>query len=210
MITNPTDFFSKGCGRCARFSTPDCSVQLWREGLASLHKIALEAGLSETAKWGHPCYMHAGRNIAIIGAFRGEFRLTFFNASLMKDPAQLLQHQGPNTRHPDALRFTSSAQIAPLTSTILAYLTEAMGYAEAGLKSPKHSPEIDLPEELPEELAEALDADPTLARAFAALTPGRKKSHVIALSSAKTSATRHARIARQSAKILAGKGATER
>ena len=50
--------------------------------------------------------MHAQRNIVIIGAVHGNFRLSFFNAALMKDPEGVLEKQGPNTRHPDMIRFT--------------------------------------------------------------------------------------------------------
>lgn len=35
----------------------------------TLRRIAQDAGLVETAKWGHPVYVHDGRNIAMIGAF---------------------------------------------------------------------------------------------------------------------------------------------
>jgi uncharacterized protein YdeI (YjbR/CyaY-like superfamily) len=80
MIQDVDHFFEKGCGRCARFASPDCSARHWAAGLAALRRICLASGLTETAKWGHPCYMHAGRNIVIIGALRGEFRLGFFNA----------------------------------------------------------------------------------------------------------------------------------
>jgi len=59
-------------------------------------------------------------------------------------------------------------------------------------------------------LVEAMDSDPELAEAFHSLTPGRQKSYVINLSSAKTAETRKARIAKFREKILAGKGATER
>jgi uncharacterized protein YdeI (YjbR/CyaY-like superfamily) len=55
-----------------------------------------------------------------------------------------------------------------------------------------------------------LDADPELAEAFHALTLGRQRSYVIAFSSAKTSATRVARIAKSRSKMIAGKGAMER
>ena len=97
MITDADEYFSKGCGRCDRFATPDCSTRRWAEGLAALRRICMEAGLSETAKWGHPCYMHAGRNVAVIGAFRGDFRLTFFEPGLMKDPEGVLERQGENS-----------------------------------------------------------------------------------------------------------------
>ena len=60
---------------------------------------------------GHPCYMAAGRNIVIIGAFRGDSRLTFFNAGLMADPAGVLKRQGPNTQVAGMIRFTDTAQV---------------------------------------------------------------------------------------------------
>ncbi len=66
MITIVADYFDKGCGRCDRFATPDCSTRHWAAGLKELRGICLDAGLAETVKWGHPCYLHANRNIATI------------------------------------------------------------------------------------------------------------------------------------------------
>lgn len=205
MITGIEDYFSKGCGRCGRFDTADCSAMLWARGLADLRGLCLAAGLEETVKWGHPCYMHAGRNVALIGAFRGDFRLTFFNAGLMTDPESILEKQGPNTRVAGMLRFTDSAQVMARERVILAYLAEAMGYARAGVRPVREASDIDLPNEL----VDALDGDLDLSEAFAALTPGRQRSYVIALASAKASATRVARIAKFRGKILQGKGANE-
>ena len=206
MITEIEDYFSKGCGRCDRFATPDCSTKLWAAGLADLRRICLAAGLTETVKWGHPCYMHAGRNIAIIGAFRGDFRISFFDAALMRDPEGVLEKQGPNTRYADAIRFADNGRVLAMEGVIRSYLRESMGYAEAGIRPPKEASDIDLPDEM----IEALDADPELAEAFHGLTPGRQKSYAINLNGAKTPATRLARIARFRDHILAGKGATER
>lgn len=206
MITDVEDYFAKGCGRCDRFATPDCSIHRWDSGLAALRRLCRTAGLVETVKWGHPCYMHAGRNIAILGALRGDFRLSFFNAALLGDPAGVLERQGPNTRHPDMIRFADAGQVTALAPVITAYLAEVMGHADAGRLPPKTAPDRDLPAEL----SGALDADPDLAEAFYRLTPGRQRSYVIALASARTEATRHARIARFRSPILAGKGAAER
>lgn len=206
MITDIEDFFSKGCGRCERFATADCSTRRWSEGLDALRAICLDAGLTETVKWGHPCYMHAGRNIALLGAFREDLRITFFNAALMKDPKKVLERQGPNTRHPDMIRFTDNPQVSKRKAVVASYLKEAMGYAEAGVRPPKEREAL----ELPEELCDALDADPELAEAFHGLTPGRQRSYVIHLNGAKKPETRIARIIRFRDKILAGKGATER
>jgi uncharacterized protein YdeI (YjbR/CyaY-like superfamily) len=206
MITNIEDFFSKGCGRCPRFATPDCSTRRWIDGLEQLRRICLDVGLEETLKWAHPCYVHAGRNVAIMGAFRGDFRLTFFHAALLTDPAGVLERQGPNTQHPDAIRCTRNEDVAALEPVIRAYLTEAMGYAAAGVKPPKEARDRDLPDEL----IEAMDADPELAEAFHKLTPGRQTSYVLHVGAAKKPETRVARIAKARAKILAGKGALER
>ncbi|SMX45564.1 YdeI/OmpD-associated family protein [Actibacterium lipolyticum] len=206
MITEIEDYFSKGCGRCKRFDTADCSTRHWAEGLRALRALCINAGLVETVKWGHPCYMHAGRNIAIIGAFRGDFRLSFFNAALMKDSSGLLEKQGPNTQHPNMLRFDANAQVAERAPTIRAYLEEAMAYADAGLKPKKQKAVV----KLPDALVDALDADPILAEAFHKLTPGRQKSYVLNLNAAKKHETRVARIAKFRDKIIEGKGATER
>jgi uncharacterized protein YdeI (YjbR/CyaY-like superfamily) len=64
--------------------------------------------------------------------------------------------------------------------------------------------------ELPPELDAALERDAELNAAFWKLTPGRQRSYVIHLSSAKSSQTRMARIEKLRGKILAGKGALER
>ncbi len=206
MITDIEDYFTLGCGRCARFATADCSTRFWATGLADLRRICRDAGLTETVKWGHPCYTHAGRNVALIGALRGDFRLNFFNSALMQDADGVLERQGPNTQHPDSLRFTDNAAPRAMEATIRAYLAEAMAYAEAGILPKKTAAEV----ELPPELIEALDMDPELAEAFHRLTPGRQRSYVILLSSAKTAATRLARIEKARPRILAGKGAQER
>ena len=206
MITHANDYFAKGCGRCPRFETADCSTQLWAEGLAALRRICLDVGLEETAKWGHPCYMHAGRNVAIVGAFRDNFRLNFFEPALMKDPEAVLEKQGDNSQNAGMLRFVADAEVAERAPMIRAYLAEAMGYAALGIKAPKVEREI----EMPEELIAALDADPEMADAFAALTPGRQKSYAIAVGGAKASETRMRRALKYRDKILAGKGALER
>lgn len=206
MITDPDDFFTQGCGRCDRFATPDCSTRQWIEGLNALRRICLDMGLEETVKWAHPCYMHAGRNIALLGAFRGDFRLTFLNAGLLVDGEGVLEPQGPNSQTPGMIRFTGNGQVAEKEAIIRAYLRQLMDHAEAGTKPPKTEREIDTPDEL----TEALDADPELAEAFHALTPGRQKSYLFTLNQAKQPATRFARIEKFRDKIIAGKGALER
>ena len=206
MITNADDFFTKGCGRCDRFDTPDCSTRQWIEGLNALRKMCLDAGLTETVKWAHPCYMHGNRNIVLFGALKTDFRFSFFNAELLKDPEGILVPNGPNSQTPSVVRLTDNAQVKKLAPVLKAYIEELKGYADAGIKPVKVEREL----VLPEELTEALDADPELAEAFHALTPGRQRSYVINLNGAKKSETRIARIEKFRDKIISGKGAMER
>ena len=206
MITDPDDFFTKGCGRCDRFATPDCSTRRWIDGLNALRRICLDMGLTETVKWAHPCYMHAGRNVAILTAFRGDFRLGFMNPGLLKDTEGVLEPAGPNSRTPSLLRFTAAPQVAEMEPVIRAYLRQLMDHAEAGTRAVKVERHIDTPPEL----TEALDADPELAEAFQALTPGRQKSYLFNLNQTRNPATRLARIEKFRPRIIAGKGALER
>ncbi|MEN2987357.1 YdeI/OmpD-associated family protein [Tistrella sp. BH-R2-4] len=205
MITDVEDFFTRGCGRCDRFDTPECATKLWSEGLAKLRDICLSADLEEVVRWGQPCYRHAGRNVAILGAYRDKFVLGFFNAALMNDPEGVLEKPGPNTQHADTIYFKEAAQVECLEKTILSYLNEAKSYAEEGRTPPKNNATPDLPVEL----ADALDEDPELAEAFHALTPGRQRSYVINLNGAKKSETRISRIEKFRDKIIDGKGANE-
>jgi uncharacterized protein YdeI (YjbR/CyaY-like superfamily) len=206
MISDIEEYFAKGCGRCVRFDTPQCSTKKWAGGLAGLRQICREVGLTETVKWGHPCYMRGDRNIALLGAFRDDFRITFFHAGLLKDSAGLLTKPGPNAQLPSVIHFSAIADVAKLEPVLLSYLQEAISYADQGLKPKKQQAVF----ELPDELVEAMDADPELAQAFHALTPGRQRSYVINLGSAKTTATRASRIVKFRAKVIASKGATER
>jgi uncharacterized protein YdeI (YjbR/CyaY-like superfamily) len=163
-------------------------------------------GLNETVKWGHPTYMHAGRNIAILGAFRSDFRLSFMTPGLLKDTEGVLEPQGPNSPTPGMIRFSNAGQVSAAEPVIRAFLRQLMDHAEAGTKPPGAERAIDMPAEL----AEALEADPELAEAFQALTPGRQKSYLFNLAQARQPATRITRIEKFRDRILAGKGAQER
>ena len=206
MITEIEDYFRQGCGRCERFATPDCATQHWAQGLAELRQICLEAGLSEVLRWGHPCYQHQGRNVAILGGLRQDFRISLFSAALLNDSEGLLEKPGPQSQTASMLRFVSTEEVAQKAPALRRLLAEAMHHVEAGTPLPKVATAI----ELPVELQEALSLDEAMAEAFARLTPGRQRSYVIALASAKKPETRRQRVERFRGLILAGKGALER
>ena len=175
MITDIEDYFTLGCGRCERHATPDCSTRGGSTGSTRCAGSASTSGLSEHVKWAHPCYMHAGRNICADGGLSRRLPLQLHEPGFVersRGRARTKRPEHPHRRDAAVHRYRPGPE--SMEPIIRAYLAEAMGYAEAGIQPPKVEPELDLPDEL----VEALDADPELAEAFHALTPGRQKSYV--------------------------------
>ena len=206
MIDHADQYFTDGCGRCKRGGTPECSTQTWSSGLETLREICLSAGLDEVVKWGHPCYMHNGKNIVVLGAFRTDFHLSFMNAELIEDAENLFVKRGENTQTANVIKFTETSQPAAMREILTQYLDRAKAAADSGVKPKRVAPSI----EMPEELIAALDADPEFAEAFNALTPGRQRGYCMSIGDAKQSATRIARIEKYRPQIFAGKGFNER
>jgi len=176
----------------------------WREGALELRTIMLDCGLGEALKWRKPCYTFDDDNIAIIQPMNDFLALMFFKGALLDDPDSVLQSQGKNTRSARRLCFTSVEQVLDAEETLRALVREAIRVARAGLEVPKK------PLVLVDELQHRLDADPALAAAFDALTPGRQRGYNIYISGAKQSETRERRIDQCEPKILAGKGLRDR
>ncbi len=173
----------------------------WRGEMRKLRAILLECGLEEGLKWGKPCFQLEGKNVAILQPFRKHCALMFFRGALLEDTHGLLRSQGPNSRSAMRLEFTDEAGIRK--TVVRSYVKQAMAVERAGLR-------VDLEAtrepELPEELTRALRKDRALAKAFASLTPGRRRAYVLHFTGAKQSRTRVARIERCTPKILAGVG----
>lgn len=180
-------------------------AKMWRDEIQKLRSILIESGLDEELKWGKPCYLFEGANVAIIQPFKEHCALMFFKGALLEDTHGLLRSQGQNTQSAMRLEFRSEAQI---TKTVVkSYVKQAIAAEKAGLKVDfKAKREL----ELPEELAQALKKDRKLANAFHALTPGRQRSYVLHVAGAKQPQTRMARIEKSVDRILAGKGLNER
>jgi uncharacterized protein YdeI (YjbR/CyaY-like superfamily) len=189
-------------------STPNPKVdafvsraKTWQGEIQKLRSILLECGLDEEIKWGKPCFAVEGKNIAIIQPFKAMCALMFFKGALLEDTHGLLRSQGENTQSALRLEFTSEAQIKK--TVLKAYVKQAIEVEKSGLQVDfKAKREL----ELPEELTQALKKDAKLAKAFAALTPGRQRGYVMHVRSAKQSSTRSARIEKAAPRILAGKG----
>lgn len=177
----------------------------WQAELRKLRSILLACGLDESQRWSKPCYRLEGRNLAILQPFKQHCALMFFRGDRLEDTHGLLRRPGKDSRTARRLEFTSSRGI--VKSIVEDYVRQAIAVERSG-GSPPPGP---TPEpELPAELARILAGDRALARAFRALTPGRRRGYLLHFAKAKQSATRVARIERCAPGILAGKGLHDR
>jgi uncharacterized protein YdeI (YjbR/CyaY-like superfamily) len=180
-------------------------VKAWRGEIQKLRSILLECGLEEELKWGKPCFMFEGKNVAIIQPFKAHCSLMFFKGALFEDSHGLLREQGQNTQSALRLEFTNEGQIK--RPILRSYVKQAIQVEKAGLQVDlKAKREL----ELPQELTQILQKDRRFAKAFHALTPGRQRGYVLHFTSAKRSQTRSARIEKCMPAIFAGKGMHDR
>jgi len=175
----------------------------WQEELKQLRKIALGTQLTETIKWGGPCYVFGESNIILLGSFKAFCSISFLKGSLMQDPDGILLKPGENSQVARMLKFTDLEQIRQLEPVIKAYVVEAIEIEKAGLK-PVLEKSAAL--EFPEELLQILDKDAVFKAAFTSLTPGRQRGYNLFFTAPKQSATRITRIEKYRQQILDGKG----
>lgn len=204
--TSVASYLQDGCGWCDFFKTDACKVRHWTKTLEALRELVAESGLTETMKWGVPCYTLAGKNVVSVSALKDACVLSFFKGALLEDADGVLEAPGPNSRHARYFKFTSAADVRAQRAVARRLLELAIEAERAGARVAPAS----ATEPVPEELQAKLDGDPEVAAAFTALTPGRQRSHVLHVSGAKQSKTRASRAERCAEKILAGKGFNER
>lgn len=177
----------------------------WRKEFELLRTIVLGFPLTETLKWGQPCYTLNATNVVLIHGFKEYCALLFFKGALLKDPDRILatpgQHQAARQ-----IRFRDVREITRLKAVVKAYVQEAIDVEKAGrtVKLKKTS-DFEFPVEFQKKLAEM----PRLKAAFDALTPGRQRGYLFCFSQPKQSKTRTARIEKYVKCILQGKGLTD-
>lgn len=175
----------------------------WSAEYAALRQLCLASGLNEELKWGQACYDLEGGNVVLIHGFNHYCALLFMKGALLADPEGILVRQTKNVQAARQIRFASVRQIRGLKPVISAYIANAIAVEKSGAKvEMKGVAQF----EIPEELRKRLDADPQLAKAFHALTPGRQKGYLLHVAGAKQSATRAARVEKHAPRILKGLG----
>jgi uncharacterized protein YdeI (YjbR/CyaY-like superfamily) len=205
-IATVEEYLLDGCGRCSLFATDDCKVRRWPQELNLLREIALECGLEEQIKWGVPCYSLKNKNICMVSAFKDDACLSFFKGALLNDENGLLQKPGENSQASRMLKFNSVKKIADQRTEIKSLIFQAIEIENLGLKI-----EFNQKNHLvyPDELLQAFEHDEAFRKAFEALTPGRKRSHILHYTSAKQEKTKVSRIEKSRSSVFAGKGWNE-
>ena len=177
----------------------------WQKETDKLRQIALDCDLTEELKWGKPCFTFIKKNVAIVIPLKESCAFSFFKGALLKDPKHVLQRIG-QAQAGRWIKFSSPREIAAMRSTLKDYVYEAIELEKSGakikLKKPSEYP-------IPEELQRRLDDSAVLRSAFATLTPGRRKSYIFHISSAKQAKTRAARAEKCVPMILSGRGFNE-
>lgn len=182
------------------------NLKHWQKETEKLRSILLKMDLEENFKWNLPCYSHDGSNIVIIQPFKACLGMMFFKGTLLKDPKKILVNNGPNSQAGRRFEFRSVKDITTLVSTIKAYIKEAVELEKSGRKVVRTKRAFTLPIELKKIFVQ----HPKFKKAFELLTPGRQRAYVLYFSGAKQSSTRQARIEKYMARILMGKGLTDR
>lgn len=167
--------------------------------------LLLEVGLEETIRWGVPCYRAHDKNVILLSALQTACTLSFLNGAHLSDPHRILERPGPNAHVDRMLRFTSPEEVHARADLLRAYFREAIAMVAAGLPKKSAPPPLDVPEAL----ANAFHRDPGLQAAFAALTPGRQRSHLLYIAQAKQAATQATRVERCIPYIFAGQSVEE-
>lgn len=175
----------------------------WQQEIAQLRRIMLDCQLTETLKWGCPCYTWQGNNIMLIHVFKEYCAILFFKGALLNDTRGLLIQQSKNVQAARQIRFTNVKEIVKLQPVLNAYIYEAIEVEKAGLKVElKKTAEY----EMPEEFKSKLDTNPALKTAFKALTPGRQRGYLLHFAAPKQTKTRESRVEKSIPQILNGKG----
>ena len=135
--------------------------------------------------------------------FKEYCALLFFKGALLKDTKGILIQQTENVQAARQIRFTHVREIVKMTSTLKAYIYEAIEVEKAGLKVNFKKATAFI---IPEEFQNKLDKNRALKTAFNALTPGRQKGYLLYFSAPKQSKTRESRVEKCKKEILNGKG----
>jgi uncharacterized protein YdeI (YjbR/CyaY-like superfamily) len=166
-------------------------LQMWREEIILLREIVLSTGLTETIKWGGPCYQWQQNNVVGLAAFKNYTGIWFFQGGMLEDKNHLLMNaQEGKTKAMRQWRFSSKNEI--LNAPICEYIFESIENFKIGKKkgaAPKEKNFI-----LPQSLQSTLDADAGIYGKWILFSPSSQREFAEYISEAKRDTTRQYRL----------------
>lgn len=155
--------------------------------------------VEEALKWGMPAFLHQGKLICSMAAFKAHATFGFWKGALVTATEGLERRAMGQFG-----RITSLADL-PDDAAIRAMVRKAVTLAEQGVKAarPTKHPKPDLA--MPEDFKAALDARPSAADQFEALAPSARRDYIEWVTQAKRPETRARRIAEAVEWIAEGK-----
>lgn len=154
----------------------------------------------ETIKWGSPFFLHRGRILCFMAAFKAHAAFGFWGPAMKK----VLAADGHAKDGRGLLgRITSRADL-PGDRIMLGYLRTAVKLQDSG-RSARLKPKPRPAPPLPADLAAALKRNRQAAAAWAGFSPNARREYIGWITGAKRSATRATRLATTVGWVTAGR-----
>ena len=152
-----------------------------------IHEVCPE--VEETIKWGMPTFMHAGKNLCGMAAFKQHASFGLWKHE------QVLGADAPRDGMGSYGKMASLDDLPP-KKTLVAHLKKAMALNEAGAKAPAARKAVPKPPpDAPADLLAALKANKAAKAAYEGFPPSAKRDYVDWIVEAKRDETRARRIA---------------
>jgi uncharacterized protein YdeI (YjbR/CyaY-like superfamily) len=160
---------------------------------AAVHEACPE--VEETIKWGMPSFVHAGRILAGMAAFKRHASFGYWQHALVVGEGGE-EEERPREGMGSYGRLSSVADLPP-RRTLLAHIRKAAKLAGEGVKSPaaRKATTPKPPLKAPADLLAALKANPDAKAAFDAFAPSHKRDYIEWITEAKREETRAKRLA---------------
>jgi len=174
----------------------------YQPGLNAMREVLLDTEMKETIKWNMPVYGFGKKNVATLFYAKSYLGVWFTHGALLADPDGLLVNASPGkTVGQRQLRFKNSDEVD--VELLRGFVAEAVSNQLDGLE---FLPVPRGPIEIPPELQRELDADASLAAAFAKFTPYKKREFCGSISGVKRAETKARKVAQAVEMIFAGIG----
>jgi uncharacterized protein YdeI (YjbR/CyaY-like superfamily) len=149
--------------------------------------------VEEKMKWSMPFFDYKGEMLCHMAAFKQHAVMSFWKASLMKDPILMANAQSEASMG-HLGRLTSMKDMPP-DKKIVAWIKEAMSLNDKGIKVAKPKPAEKKELVVPGYFTKALNKNKKALQTFEAFAYSNKRDYVEWITEAKTEETRNKRLA---------------